>query len=330
MLSVRQNISAKAVLTGLYNELTAAALSETATQDLFDKAVKRSFGEQVSPRIYALGLVNSTSTSVSSGVSVREVMTADGTAVSCTSSGVTIDRELTLLFTYQLAPDLTTPQDNEAAVCSSICNHLCGFAVPSNTDFAASLATLATVSIDESSTLASSFASEYSLLVGSPAGSALQMINGSQTIFSRQHLSSDDLCFALIGDWGKGGLTGDITNMSATSTQYSNEKGGKNDKDKNKNKNTYTYQNAVAKSIYAVANGAYDMFGHYSSTDTAEVLKPSFIGALGDNFYAYGVASADDSQWESSWQNIYITNPAFPTAVENAMLNLSWYAIFGK
>ena len=49
-----------------------------------------------------------------------------------------------------------------------------------------------------------------------------------------------------------------------------------------------------------------------SMLKTANITKPDFILALGDNFYTDGVASTNDSMWYSHFRNVYFrTNSRF-------------------
>eukprot|EP01034_Spumella_vulgaris_P030871 gene30871-38153_t len=50
--------------------------------------------------------------------------------------------------------------------------------------------------------------------------------------------------------------------------------------------------------------------------------KPSFVLALGDNFYANGVSSSTDVLWSYLWKNVYLTN--YPA------LYIPWYPVFGN
>lgn len=97
----------------------------------------------------------------------------------------------------------------------------------------------------------------------------------------------------LLGDWGKGGLIGDITRKSIQ------------EKEKEK-KIEYTYQAAIARAInrYIVNN--------------EDNVKSIF--ALGDNFYTNGVKSTTDSQWNTSWISVY-KGPA---------MTIPWYSVLGN
>ena len=133
---------------------------------------------------------------------------------------------------------------------------------------------------------------------------------------------NDVLSFIALGDWGKGGNSGDITtkgrNLDASLAdddvyvaQWQSAKHSDQQASKNNDQQTqqyYTYQAAIAKSM-----GTYAV--------TAEIA-PSFVVSLGDNFYVNGVSSSTDSLWESLWSEVYID--PYPA------LNVSWYPIFGN
>lgn len=50
------------------------------------------------------------------------------------------------------------------------------------------------------------------------------------------------------------------------------------------------------------------------------VIEPEFIISTGDNFYSDGVASVDDPQWFSSFENIYKGN----------LLHVPWFVVLGN
>jgi len=108
----------------------------------------------------------------------------------------------------------------------------------------------------------------------------------------------DCLTFLLLGDWGKGG-----TSATVSSSQSSNSKvaalGGKS--------NDQLYQMDVARAM-----------SKFSETLTP---KPSFVVALGDNFYTEGVQSSTDSLWNSLWKDVYLGFDA---------LKIPWYPVFGN
>lgn len=132
-----------------------------------------------------------------------------------------------------------------------------------------------------------------------------------------EHQQNLDLCFMLLGDWGKGGLSGDLTNITTStvsSTRVRHLREGQNDRHENEGheghegregrdhanhgKNSYTYQNAISKSMFHIANGHYGGFNathvpyfnsSIVSTINEDFLKPQYIAALGDNFYNVSV-----------------------------------------
>lgn len=67
--------------------------------------------------------------------------------------------------------------------------------------------------------------------------------------------------------------------------------------------------------------------GYFHQKDLAEtmnqaafVIEPEFVISTGDNFYDNGVASVDDPQWETSFENIYTGN----------FLQVPWYVVLGN
>ncbi|RYY83107.1 hypothetical protein EON63_11985 [archaeon] len=104
------------------------------------------------------------------------------------------------------------------------------------------------------------------------------------------------LRFLLLGDWGK-------------ASSNNKQQDGKNDKnDKSDNKKSSSYQEDLAN---AMADHAELTYPH-----------PSFVLALGDNFYNDGVSSPEDPLWNTLWKNIYLKNHTF--------LRLPWYPVLGN
>jgi hypothetical protein len=149
----------------------------------------------------------------------------------------------------------------------------------------------------------------------------IEIINTSASV-----INNGVLHFLLIGDWGKGGNTGYVSNR-----MYDNDNVDDNVDDENNVKhheleqgdrlregkkgkqnreltkqNVGTNQAAIAKAM-----------GSYSDS-----FKPSFIIALGDNFYSNGVSSSTDSYWDYLWVNVYLDY--------YSSLRVSWYPVFGK
>lgn len=54
--------------------------------------------------------------------------------------------------------------------------------------------------------------------------------------------------------------------------------------------------------------------------EISKVVEPEFIVSTGDNFYADGIASVNDPQWQVSFENIY----------KGSFLHVPWYVILGN
>ena len=126
------------------------------------------------------------------------------------------------------------------------------------------------------------------------------------------------LKFLLLGDWGKGGNSGSYvtSHVSDNDNVFDDDhKFGQVPRSLSnttrslrglKNGNKATYQAAVANAM-----------GSYSS-----YFQPSFIVALGDNFYTNGVSSSTDAYWDYLWTNVYLDS--------YKSLRIPWYPVFGK
>lgn len=133
--------------------------------------------------------------------------------------------------------------------------------------------------------------------------------------FCLESVRGNTLRFLLLGDWGKGGSTGaygssfDDSTLSALRVTAGDDKGNKQGgggAGGGKKQKTY-YQVPVAKAMAVYAN----------NTDPA----PSFVIALGDNFYDNGVSSATDILWDYLWKDIYLGYSS---------LRIPWYPVFGN
>jgi len=85
--------------------------------------------------------------------------------------------------------------------------------------------------------------------------------------------------------------------------------------------------NLPEKSYNFFVIGDWGRSGEYNQKETgeqmnnyAEEFHPKFIISTGDNFYENGVASIDDPQWNSSFENVY----------SGANLQRDWYVILGN
>ena len=141
--------------------------------------------------------------------------------------------------------------------------------------------------------------------------------------------SEATLKFLFLGDWGKGGnsgyyatrISGDEVDSSGMDDDkrplnyngtYKKEEFLDSHRriegpiDRKLQNNKVTYQAAVAKAMGGYAND----------------FQPSFVVALGDNFYTNGVSSSTDAYWDYLWTNVYLDS--------YAALRIPWYPVFGK
>eukprot|EP01041_Mallomonas_annulata_P001341 gene1341-2590_t len=172
------------------------------------------------------------------------------------------------------------------------------------------------------------------------ADSPYHTVHSSLATTNSDQNSSQPLKFLLLGDWGKGGNDGDFTAQSAKDLSITNDDdedassslphdvtitintttssihaqpfaGTGNNKNSNSNNNqnqrTFTYQAAIARAM-----------AEYSADSSP---APSFVVALGDNFYTHGVDSTIDSLWDSLWKEVYL---GF------SQLSIPWYAVLGN
>jgi hypothetical protein len=133
------------------------------------------------------------------------------------------------------------------------------------------------------------------------------------------------LNFLLVGDWGKGGNSGYISNQISDNDEVNGD-----DDNNSKIKNHQLAQGDTQRKTSIQRGG--DIRALKQSTNQAAIakamgsysdsFKPSFIIALGDNFYSNGVSSSTDSYWDYLWVNVYLDY--YPS------LRVSWYPVFGN
>lgn len=123
------------------------------------------------------------------------------------------------------------------------------------------------------------------------------------------HSPDDVLTFLLLGDWGKGGTSGsygqrraldDAARIAPASSI------GLQDMELLKEKKVLRQMQ--------VANA----MGGYAAQANP---RPSFLIALGDNFYDNGVYSTTDVLWKYLWKDVYLGFDA---------LNIPWFPVFGN
>jgi hypothetical protein len=124
-------------------------------------------------------------------------------------------------------------------------------------------------------------------------------LSAAASTFSTQ--STPALKFLLLGDWGKGGNSGYYSSHLSTGDET-------NERDDDHNRRATkeaTYQASIAKAM-----------SNYSNT-----FNPSFVVALGDNFYGNGVSSTTDPYWDYLWTQVYLDD--YPS------LRIPWFAVLG-
>eukprot|EP01031_Cornospumella_fuschlensis_P030453 gene30453-36802_t len=132
------------------------------------------------------------------------------------------------------------------------------------------------------------------------------------------HGEGSALSFLLLGDWGKGGTTGAYgsslnddefqNSMAPQGVASSNNNNNNNNNKNNNNKNNKVfYQVQVAKAM-----------GQYAASASP---APSFVLALGDNFYNNGVSSSTDKLWDYLWKDVYLGYES---------LRIPWHPVFGN
>ena len=130
------------------------------------------------------------------------------------------------------------------------------------------------------------------------------------------------LRFLLLGDWGKGGNGGGYT----TSHMSDNNKTFDDDHDEGFLYNSTSISSI--KSLMAESRGLKNNKQTYQAAvasamgSYSESFQPSFVIALGDNFYSNGVSSSTDAYWDYLWTNVYLDY--------YKDLRIPWYPVFGK
>ena len=130
------------------------------------------------------------------------------------------------------------------------------------------------------------------------------------------------LHFLLIGDWGKGG------NSGGYATSYISDSNKSYDDDLNEESFEKSKSNSSIKNLIETSRGLKDNKQTYQAAIASAMgsysdnFKPSFVIALGDNFYANGVSSSTDAYWDYLWTNVYLDY--------YESLRVPWFPVFGK
>ncbi|KAJ1430819.1 hypothetical protein B484DRAFT_48174 [Ochromonadaceae sp. CCMP2298] len=145
------------------------------------------------------------------------------------------------------------------------------------------------------------------------ASAAIALVLLSETVSADSSTPVDQiLTFLFLGDWGKGGTSGtygardrralgEPFEKESETHRRLPEEGGEGG---HKEQKLHQMQVAVA-------------MGNYSRKANP---KPSFLVALGDNFYDDGVTSTTDALWKYLWEDVYLGYDE---------LNVPWFPVFG-
>lgn len=128
---------------------------------------------------------------------------------------------------------------------------------------------------------------------------------GTEGVESDSYFSTlnHSLSFFAHADWGKGGWDG-----SQSRRRRARERElGEDHEDEHEHREEAFYQGNTSRTMMHVAN---------------TTMLPSFILALGDNFYSDGVASVNDSMWNSHFRDVYFRS--------TVLRGIPWHAAFGN
>ena len=130
-------------------------------------------------------------------------------------------------------------------------------------------------------------------------------ISANASVLDYYSTSNDSITFFAHADWGKGGWDGSQADRRKLEDVDGDEDRHEEEKD---HKEEVFYQGYTARSMAYVVN----VTGN----------KPSFVLALGDNFYNDGVASINDSMWYNLFRDVYFRS--------SALRSIPWHAAFGN
>ena len=125
------------------------------------------------------------------------------------------------------------------------------------------------------------------------------------------------LYFFAHGDWGKGGYTGDLHDRRTRSLDADDGGGYGNGAEEGKEEEHEEHEDHHEDEVF------YQMETGQAMQRTASRYPPSFILALGDNFYQDGVySSTDDPMWQTHFKWVYFN--------ESDALKVPWHAVIGN
>jgi hypothetical protein len=131
--------------------------------------------------------------------------------------------------------------------------------------------------------------------------------------------SQHKMSFLLLGDWGKGGTTGQYISALTDNAFIGTIVDVHDVKIENDNRNSIVHDKKLQKE-----SQSNQMSVASAMAQTAATLNPapSFVVALGDNFYDNGTPSSTDNIWLYNWKDVYIS--------PYTSLDIPWYPVFGN
>ena len=144
------------------------------------------------------------------------------------------------------------------------------------------------------------------------SNSTLSSSNETETMETMANITSyfstlnHSLSFFAHADWGKGGWDGSQSRRRQRGRELEEDE-DKHREGEDKHKEEVFYQGNTSRTMIHVANAT---------------MVPEFILALGDNFYNDGVASINDSMWNSHFRDVYFRS--------SVLRGVPWHAAFGN
>ena len=145
---------------------------------------------------------------------------------------------------------------------------------------------------------------------------------------SNEESKEQVLKFLLLGDWGKGGNSGYSTTRIPDMPEVTNDDESPIVFPKTYNTMESAFDNRLT-DVHVMGNrsrglqdATYQAAVAAGMASYSKNFEPSFVVALGDNFYVNGVSSSTDVYWDYLWTNVYLDN--YP------QLRIPWYPVFGK
>lgn len=159
---------------------------------------------------------------------------------------------------------------------------------------------------------------------GSSASSSGSGSNSSATseLYPARNATGKELYFFAHGDWGKSGYYDNDVNgrrlrrLPEDGGDHDGEHGEREDREEHDHDEEHDERGEREEEKFWQGAVARAMLG------TANVTHPSFVLALGDNFYADGVSAVNDSLWNSHFRDVYFRSPELES--------VPWHPVIGN